>query len=158
MGMKVRVLFVCLGNICRSPAAEGVFLHLLKEKGLSDNFFVDSAGTSSFHVGELADSRMRTHASQRGIELPSRARQFVAEDFKDFDWIIAMDDSNFKNCLSFSTSDDETGKLLKMADFAPKSGLSEVPDPYYGGPQGFETVLDMVTEGSENLIKKFLGP
>lgn len=152
----MKVLFVCLGNICRSPAAEGVFLHLIQEKGLQDKFQVDSAGTSSFHVGEPADTRMRNHASQRGIELPSRARKFVSSDFEEFDWIIVMDDSNYKNCLRLAQSDSHKEKLLKMADFAPKTGLLEVPDPYYGGAEGFEVVLNMVTEGSENLIKKFL--
>lgn len=151
----MKVLFVCLGNICRSPAAEGVFIHLIKQLGLENQFTVDSAGTSSFHVGEPADSRMRNHASLRGIELPSRARQFLAQDFEDFDWIITMDDSNYKNCLKFATKDHHKEKLLKMSDFAPESGLSEVPDPYYGGAEGFEVVLDMVTEGSKNLIKKF---
>lgn len=130
---------------------------MINQKGLSDQFKVDSAGTSSFHVGEPADSRMRNHAAQRGIELPSRARQFLSSDFEDFDWIITMDDSNYKNCLKLAKKEGHKEKLLKMADFAPESGLKEVPDPYYGGAEGFEVVLDMVTEGSENLIKKFLG-
>lgn len=159
----MKVLFVCLGNICRSPAAEGVFLHLLKEKGLSEHFEVDSAGTSSFHVGERADPRMREHAKKRGIELPSRARQFVARDFDDFDAIVVMDESNYRNCLALAEEKEGQGvlkekikeKLLKMADFCPQSGLSEVPDPYYGGAAGFEKVLDMVQEGSENLLKKW---
>ncbi len=151
----MKVLFVCLGNICRSPAAEGVFLHVLDERGLSSQFVVDSAGTSSFHVGERADARMREHAGRRGIELPSRARQFVANDFKTFDAIIVMDDSNYENCLKLAKSDEDQKRLLKMADFCPQSGLSEVPDPYYGGAQGFEQVLDMVQEGCENLLKKW---
>lgn len=151
----MKVLFVCLGNICRSPAAEGVFIHLIAEKGISDEFEVDSAGTSSFHVGERADSRMREHASMRGIELPSRARQFIAQDFKDFDAIIVMDDSNYQNCVRLASNDEQKEKVIKMADFCPKSGESEVPDPYYGGAAGFEKVLDMVHEGCENLLKKW---
>lgn len=151
----MKVLFVCLGNICRSPAAEGVFLHILEERGLSEHFIVDSAGTSSFHVGERADSRMREHALKRGIELPSRARQFVQEDFNNFDAIIVMDDSNYQNCLKLASSAEEKQKVLKMAEFCPESGLSEVPDPYYGGAQGFEQVLDMVQEGCENLLVKW---
>lgn len=151
----MKVLFVCLGNICRSPAAEGVFLHILKERDLRSEFHVDSAGTSSFHVGEKADARMRDHASRRGIELPSRARQFVAEDFKKFDAIIVMDDSNFHNCLKLASDEEDKTKILKMADYCPLTGLSEVPDPYYGGAQGFEQVLDMVQEGCENLLKKW---
>lgn len=151
----MKVLFVCLGNICRSPAAEGVFLHILGQRGLESQFTVDSAGTSSFHVGERADSRMRDHATRRGIELPSRARQFLAKDFVDFDAIIVMDDSNYSNCLKLAKDDEHREKLIKMADFCPQSGLTEVPDPYYGGAQGFEKVLDMVQEGCENLLSKW---
>ena len=151
----MKVLFVCLGNICRSPAAEGVFLHRIKELGISSKFEVDSAGTSSFHVGERADPRMREHASKRGIELPSRARQFIKSDFKNFDAIIVMDDSNYQNCLRLAGGEDEENKVYKMADFCPQSGLSEVPDPYYGGADGFEQVLDMVQEGSDNLLKNW---
>jgi len=155
----MKVLFVCLGNICRSPAAEGVFLHLLNERGISDKFTVDSAGTSSFHVGERADPRMREHALKRGIELPSRARQFIRSDFDQFDWIVVMDNSNYENCLKVLKGEAEEElrpKLIKMASFTPKTGLAEVPDPYYGGAAGFEQVLDIVTEGSENLIEFLL--
>lgn len=155
----MKVLFVCLGNICRSPAAEGVFLHLLNEKGLLEKVTVDSAGTSSFHVGERADPRMREHSLKRGIELPSRARQFIRADFDQFDWIVVMDNSNYENCLKVLRDEEreELGsKLIKMASFTPQTGLAEVPDPYYGGAAGFEQVLDMVTEGSENLIEFLL--
>lgn len=151
----MKVLFVCLGNICRSPAAEGVFLHILKERGLESQFTVDSAGTSSFHVGEPADSRMRDHATRRGVELPSRARQFVTNDYKNFDAIVVMDNSNYQNCLRLAETEEDRKKVLKMADFCPKSDLEEVPDPYYGGAQGFEQVLDMVQEGCENLLSKW---
>ncbi|MCF8059428.1 MAG: low molecular weight phosphotyrosine protein phosphatase [Bacteriovoracaceae bacterium] len=148
----MKVLFVCLGNICRSPAAEGVFLHLIQEKGLSNSFEVDSAGTSSVHSGERADPRMREHALKRGIELPSRARQFKREDFKHFDSIVVMDDSNYRNVVGLAENNTDIEKVIKMASFCPLSGESEVPDPYYGGAAGFEKVLDMVTEGSENLL------
>jgi protein-tyrosine phosphatase len=151
----MKVLFVCLGNICRSPAAEGVFLHLLQQKGLTDSFQVDSAGTSSFHNGERADERMREHALKRGIELPSRARQFVSKDFQRFDHIVVMDDSNFENCKKLVMHVEEIEKIIKMAAFCPESGENEVPDPYYGGAAGFEKVIDMVTEGCENLLKKW---
>lgn len=152
MGEDMKVLFVCLGNICRSPAAEGVFLHLIQEKGLSNSFEVDSAGTSSVHSGERADPRMREHALKRGIELPSRARQFKREDFKHFDSIVVMDDSNYRNVVGLAENNTDIEKVIKMASFCPLSGESEVPDPYYGGAAGFEKVLDMVTEGSENLL------
>ena len=153
--MRMKVLFVCLGNICRSPAAEGVFIHLINKKGLSEEFTVDSAGTSSFHIGNTADKRMIDHAKKRGINLPSRARQIDASDFVEFDWIVTMDDSNFNYCLNLAPNSKLKEKVLRMSDYAPLSGLEEVPDPYYGGPLGFESVLDMVTEGSEHLIKKF---
>jgi protein-tyrosine phosphatase len=149
----MKVLFVCLGNICRSPAAEGVFLHRIAELGIASEFEVDSAGTSSFHVGERADPRMREHALKRGIELPSRARQFISSDFINFDAIVVMDDSNYQNCLRLAEGEDDKKKLIKLADHCPQSGLTEVPDPYYGGAGGFEKVLDMVQEGSDNLLK-----
>lgn len=151
----MNVLFVCLGNICRSPAAEGVLLHLIQEKGLSNSFEVDSAGTSSVHSGERADPRMREHALKRGIELPSRARQFKREDFKHFDSIVVMDDSNYRNVVGLAENNTDNEKVIKMSSFCPLSGESEVPDPYYGGAAGFEKVLDMVTEGSENLLKSW---
>lgn len=153
----MKVLFVCLGNICRSPAAEGVFLHMLREKGLEKDFVVDSAGTSGHHQGEKADPRMIQHAAARGISLPSVSRQFLASDFDKFDWIIVMDDSNYKNCLRLASTEAHKEKLLKMADFTPNYTDGEIPDPYFGGAKGFETVLDMVEEGCANLLKKFNG-
>lgn len=154
-----KVLFVCLGNICRSPAAEGVFIHLVNEAGLSEHFRIDSAGTSSFHVGERADSRMLDHASRRGIDLPSRSRQFVKEDFQNFDYIIAMDRSNHRNILGVSNSSEDHKKVFMMSDFKIAREEIDVPDPYYGGAAGFEEVLDIVTDGSKGLflrIKKEL--
>ncbi len=153
----IKVLFVCLGNICRSPAAEGVLLHLIRERGWEDKYEVDSAGTSGHHDGERADPRMRTHAKARGIELPSISRKFLPEDFRRFDWIVVMDNSNYRNCLKLASHEEDKGKILKMADFTPSFSDDEVPDPYYGGAQGFEHVLDMVNEGCENLLKKFNG-
>jgi protein-tyrosine phosphatase len=151
-----RVLFVCLGNICRSPAAEGVFLNLLKKRSVVSEFKVDSAGTSGHHVGERADARMIKHALKRGIELPSRSRKLIAQDFKNFDYIVVMDDSNYQNCLPLLNTPEDENKILKMASFAPSFTQTEVPDPYFGGAEGFEIVLDMVEEASQNLLNHIL--
>lgn len=147
-----RVLFVCLGNICRSPAAEGVFSHFVQAEGLADKIEIDSAGTSSSHVGEQADRRMRNHALRRGYELTSRSRQFKAQDFQLFDYIVVMDDSNLKNVLRLDSQDIYHNKVYKMVDFCQKINAKEVPDPYYGGEQGFETVLDIVEDASQGLL------
>ncbi len=155
----VKVLFVCLGNICRSPAAEGVFLHLLRERSLMGLFDIDSAGTSGYHAGEMADPRMIKHAHKRGIDLPSRSRQLLASDFKKFDYIVVMDDSNYDNALNLlgdSERSELASKVYKMADFANSFSETQVPDPYFGGAQGFETVLDMVEEAGTNLLERIL--
>lgn len=155
----IKVLFVCLGNICRSPAAEGVFLQLLKDKSLMGEFQVDSAGTSGQHAGERADKRMLKHAAQRGIDLPSRSRKLVPADFKTFDYIVVMDDSNYENAKALIESSEHheyEEKLLKMANFAKSFSETEVPDPYWSGPEGFEKVLDMVDEASSNLLDYIL--
>ena len=152
----IKVLFVCLGNICRSPAAEGVFLQLLKDKSLIGEFQVDSAGTSGQHAGERADKRMLKHAAQRGIDLPSRSRKLVPADFKNFDYIVVMDDSNYDNAKALIESPEYEKKLLKMASFAKSFSETEVPDPYWSGPEGFEKVLDMVDEASSNLLDYIL--
>lgn len=149
----VRVLFVCLGNICRSPAAEGVFQHLVNEAGLGSKIKIDSAGTSSAHVGEKADRRMRNHAIRRGYDLTSLSRQFLTEDFHNFDYIIVMDDSNFQNVLRLDHQDQFSNKVFKMVSFSKKLSPAEVPDPYYGGEQGFETVLDIVEDASQGLLE-----
>ncbi len=154
----IRVLFVCLGNICRSPAAEGVFIDLLKKRSLMGSFDIDSAGTSGHHAGERADERMINHALKRGIELPSRSRKLTSSDFKRFDYVVVMDDSNFENSCSLLAPEEEAlkEKILKMADFATSFVETEVPDPYFGGAAGFEKVLDMVEEASEHLLTKIL--
>ena len=147
-----KILFVCLGNICRSPAAEGAFIHLIKEKGIFDQFYIDSAGTSSYHEGEKADSRMREIAKKRGIELPSWSRQVTQEDFADFDLIIAMDKKNYKDLKAICPTKDNLAKIKMMTDFKQKSHHLEVPDPYYGGEKGFEEVMDLVLDCSEGLL------
>lgn len=148
------VLFVCLGNICRSPSGEGIFNHLLKENHLTDQIRSDSAGTSAYHEGEPADGRMREHASQRGYDLQSLARQFTYEDFKQFDYIITMDESNYKNVLKVDPSGEYHHKVFPMVKFCTQHDVSAVPDPYFGGADGFELVLDIIEDGCHGLLKQ----
>ena len=145
-----KVLFVCLGNICRSPAAEGVMKHLLAEQGV-DGLHVDSAGTSAYHEGERADSRMIEHAYKRGIDLTSISRGLRPSDLDEFDYIIAMDRSNLSGIRSLA-KEHHHEKIFLMSAFCTKYDNEEVPDPYYGGAEGFEFVLDMVTDGCLGLI------
>ncbi len=152
----IRVLFVCLGNICRSPAAEGTFIHLLRKRSLMGKFEVDSAGTSGYHDGERPDERMIKHAGARGIELPTRSRKLLVSDLRKFDYIVVMDDSNYENTLRLTDESSEHQKVLKMAEFATSFTENEVPDPYFGGAAGFEKVLDMVAEASENLLVRII--
>lgn len=150
-----RVLFVCLGNICRSPAAEGVLSHLLKQEGLDQQVHVDSAGTGAYHVGEPADGRMRHHASERGYHLTSIARQFQpTTDFEGFDYIVAMDNSNYQDLLDSDTEELFKNKVHKMVDFCTVHNVPGVPDPYYQGADGFELVLDIVEDGCQGLISQ----
>lgn len=149
---KINILFVCLGNICRSPAAEGIFAHQIKEKGLSEFYAWDSAGTSAYHHGEKADARMREHAQKRGIILESRSRAFKFIDFAEFDYIITMDDLNFRDVCNVAKDDADKAKVKKMVSYCYKFDDSVVPDPYYTGADGFEHVLDMLEEGCSNLI------
>jgi protein-tyrosine phosphatase len=141
----MKVLFVCLGNICRSPTAEGVMRHLLRERGLQDEVTVESAGTGAWHVGEPPDRRSTDAARRRGITLEGAARQVRASDFEEFDLIVAMDRSNLRDLLAIAPEDahDRIRLLLDHAD---------VPDPYYGGESGFDDVLDLVTEACERLV------
>ncbi|MBW7877484.1 MAG: low molecular weight phosphotyrosine protein phosphatase [Candidatus Cloacimonetes bacterium] len=149
---KIRVLFVCLGNICRSPAAEGVLIHKIKEAGLSDRIEVDSAGTGTWHLGKSADPRMLEAAKNRGIHLPSICRQVTKEDFCDFDWIVAMDGDNLKN-LTALRPNQASAHLVPMREFVKSREISGIPDPYFGGAEGFELVLDLLDEGCSNLLR-----
>ena len=154
-----RLLFVCLGNICRSPAAEGVFLHLIAREGLEDRFVVDSAGTGGWHVGNPADRRMRAAAESRGIHLPSRARQIELADFSAFDRILTMDDDNLRNVRSLARElGDRPGLacIEPMTSHCRRFSASEVPDPYYGGEQGFEQVLDLLEDACGGLLESLL--
>ena len=147
-----KVLFVCLGNICRSPAAHGVFQSLINKNGLKEQLSVDSAGTSNAHVGHKPDKRMKAAALKRGVELEMKARQFSRSDFEDFDQIVVMDQSNYEACKAIALKREHLEKLVLMSDFTPSFTQKDVPDPYYGEGDGFELVLDMVSEGCENLL------
>lgn len=159
---KQRILFVCLGNICRSPSAEAVFTGLVKKAGLLDKIEIDSAGTSGFHAGEPADKRMQTHAIKRGYNLTSLSRPVdKANDFDDFDMIIGMDDSNMDNLHQMAPTLESTEKLYKMTDFCSEFDYDHVPDPYYGGAEGFELVLDLLEDACNGLlteVEKRLNP
>lgn len=147
-----RVLFVCLGNICRSPTAHGVFQHCVDRAGLTDLVEVDSAGTAAYHVGNSPDPRSTAAAYERGYDLsPLRARQAVVEDFEQFDYILAMDHSNLSN-LKRIKPDHFAGHLGLFLEFAAQFAEEEVPDPYYGGDEGFSHVLDLVEAASEGLL------
>ena len=154
---KVRVLFVCLGNICRSPAAEGVLKAIVEKEGDGDRWVIDSAGTGGWHVGEQPDKRMRIHARQRGIELNHRCRKVTAGDFDDFDLIIPMDSSNEINLRRMAPTLEAARKIVPMATFIDdRFNYDHVPDPYYEGSEGFELVLDLLEDGCGKLfgIKK----
>ncbi len=150
---KISVLFVCMGNICRSPTAEGVFRGLVREQGLEDKIAIDSAGTHSYHIGKPPDSRAQLAANKRDIDLSDlRARQFRAEDFEDFDYVLAMDQANY---LDMQLLYD--GKLpvnfSLFLDYAEHYPEQEVPDPYFGGDHGFEHVLNLVEDASRGLLR-----
>lgn len=151
--VTVRVCFVCLGNICRSPTAEGVFRHLVEQAELDGHFDIDSAGTAAYHVGEPPDRRSATAARARGIELGGRARQFRAADFERFDYVIAMDRSNHADLLELAPDEQARTKVLLLRAFDPEvSEASDVPDPYYGGVGGFDLVLDICVRGCRGLL------
>jgi protein-tyrosine phosphatase len=147
-----RVLFVCLGNICRSPAAEGVFLDLLEQQGRSHHFVVDSAGTGGWHVGRLADTRMRTAAARRGLQLTSRARQLEPEDLHRFDLIVTMDRHNLAAVKDLARRSRGAARITPMTSFCRRHRIEDVPDPYDGGPEGFELVLDLLEDACAGLL------
>ena len=156
--MTTKVLFVCLGNICRSPAAEGVFLRKLKAKGLSSSFEVDSAGTGAWHAGSPADLRMKNAAQKRGIFLTSLARQINEKDFQIFDFILTMDNDNYEtiNLLAKESNEKINATIRPFLSYAKKYQLMEVPDPYYGGESGFEKVLDLIEDACDGFIDDFI--
>ncbi|MDF3128201.1 low molecular weight phosphotyrosine protein phosphatase [Kiritimatiellaeota bacterium B1221] len=149
-----KVLFVCLGNICRSPSAEAVFKSKVDAAGLSNAFEIDSAGILSVHAGDAADARMRKHALARGYKLESRSRPVVPQDFRHFDYIIGMDHANISDLLDRAPDLESKAKVSLFLDVAPELKRKEVPDPYYGGAAGFEEVLDLCEAASEKLLVK----
>ncbi|MFV0366477.1 MAG: low molecular weight protein-tyrosine-phosphatase [Mangrovibacterium sp.] len=152
----IRVLFVCLGNICRSASAEGVMQKMVEQAGLSGQIECDSAGTANYHEGELADPRMRLHAIRRSYQLDSVARQIVPEvDFEKFDLLVAMDDNNINDLHQLAPNQELAKKICKVTDFA-SADYSHVPDPYYGGEEGFELVLDILEESCSGLLNQLM--
>lgn len=150
---SVSICFVCLGNICRSPTAEGVFAKLVGDAGLREKIAIDSAGTGAWHKGELADKRARQEAARRGFELRSVARQFVRQDFERNDLVIGMDRTNVADLQALARTESERSKIKLFRSFDPLSPSdAEIPDPYYGGPEDFARVFDMCTAASRGLL------
>lgn len=154
---KKRILFICLGNICRSPAAEGVMKSIVAEAG-AHGYEIDSAGIGRYHIGQLPDPRMRVHARRRGLELDHYCRQVKATDFDDFDLVIGMDDRNIRDLHVVAPSPEAEEKIVAMRQFFEKSNYYDhVPDPYYGEGDGFELVLNLLEEGCRNLFNAIEG-
>jgi protein-tyrosine phosphatase len=152
-----KIVFVCLGNICRSPSAEGVFKHLVEFNGVAGQFEIDSAGTNAYYVGEGADRRMISHAAKRGYNLTSKSRKFNPNiDFDYFDMIIGMDNENISVLKSKARTEADLQKIYKMTDFRKEYNYDEIPDPYYGGAEGFELVLDLLEDACEGLLEKII--
>ena len=151
---KISVLFVCLGNICRSPAAEALFIKKINEKQIEDRFLVDSAGTGSWHIGKKADSRMRLAAKDREINITSKARQISKNDFQTFKYILTMDDSNYQNIMALKNRllYSDLCKVMKIQEFSNGFHEKEVPDPYFGGDESFDYVLDILTDSTSGFL------
>lgn len=149
---KIKVLFVCLGNICRSPAAEGVLRSIVESRGEGDRWVIDSAGTGRWHIGQLPDKRMRVHALRRGLVLDHHCRQVCVSDFDDFDLVVAMDGENEYNLRQMARTIADDEKIVAMADFISMATKYDyIPDPYYEGAEGFELVLDLLENACANL-------
>ena len=150
------MLFVCLGNICRSPLAEAVFRHHVEERGLADSFEIDSAGTSGWHIGEPPDRRSAETARGRGVELTGKSRRVVPDDLRRFDYVVAMDTDNLEVVRSLQAATRGTAKVHLLREFEPGADALDVPDPYYGGARGFEDVHDIVERACAGLLDHIL--
>lgn len=156
--MKRKILFICLGNICRSPAAHAVMQRLVDEAGLTNQFEIDSAGIGGWHVGQLPDERMRRHGRKRGYRIDHRARQFsVRRDFPYYDAIYVMDEENYRVVTSRAESEEEKSKVCRLSDYLTEHRAATVPDPYYGGPEDFEYALDLIEDACGGLLRQFTG-
>jgi len=151
--LKIHICFVCLGNICRSPTAEAIMLNLIEESGLEEHIEIDSAGTSSYHVGEEADPRSQACAIEHGLSLDTRSRQFETDDFDQFDYVLAMDAENRDILISLAPTNDDGERVFLLRAFDPKvRGEIDVPDPYHGGDNGFDDVFEICQKACEGLL------
>ena len=156
MDKKIKVMFICMGNICRSPTAHGVFRKIVQDEGYADEIYIESSGTHAYHVGESPDQRAQKTALQRGIDLSDlRAQKVRASDFENFDYLLAMDADNYA-ILASNCPAEHKQKLHMFLDFANDVNQRDVPDPYYGGASGFDYVFDLVEAGSRGLLKDIL--
>lgn len=154
--MVTRILMVCLGNICRSPVAEGILRQKLKDQGY-ESVQTDSAGTASYHVGEAPDARMRSTSKENGVDIDDlRAREFIQSDFDNFDFIYAMDQSNYNNILSLARSSEDEQKVMMILNEVNPGANEAVPDPYYGGDQGFQVVFNLLDKATDVIIDKYV--
>lgn len=153
----MKIMFVCTGNICRSPLAEAVFRDLVAQEGCDGHFEIDSSGTTAYHVGQSADDRMRAVAASHGVQIRHRSKQFTAQDLDDYDLLLAMDRSNLREMRSIARRPEQLEKIRLFREFDPEGGAgAEVPDPYYGGRSGFETVYEMVDRTGRALLSSLL--
>ena len=154
---KYSILFICLGNICRSPAAQAVMQAMVDERGLTDRFDIDSAGIGGWHIGDLPDKRMRVHARPRDYELTHRARRVSPADFEDFDLIVGMDAGNIDDLRYMAATPEQLDKVVMMGDYIRRyPHYDHVPDPYYEGSEGFELVLDLLEDSCDNLLNQII--
>ena len=152
---KIKLLFVCLGNICRSPAAEGVMKHIVHQAGADEMFYIDSAGIGDWHVGQLPDARMRRHGAARGYDFGSRARQFKRDDFKRFDCILVMEHDNLRMVNAMTNDEEDRRKVHLLTEYLTEHhDAATVPDPYYGGSADFDYALDLIEDACRGLYHK----